>query len=257
MPHKVIDVFERLAPRYDEVLPFFRAMATEIVDALPIGDGTRVLDLGAGTGALTARAMARGALVTAIDAAPAMIARLRQEHPGVSAHVMDAHDLRFPDESFDVVMAGFVMHVLDDPDAAARGVRRVLSPGGVFAFTAPGPPPGMDLPPQPGAGLWAEFEQYLPPGGGIGRPLNGGALLGDTGFTGVAAHPVSVDLPMPGGGETLWRWHLSHGSAGFINDLPPDRRDEFRQRLVAATDEAGVRALRITTTLWTGRKAAE
>jgi ubiquinone/menaquinone biosynthesis C-methylase UbiE len=225
VPHKVIDVFDRLASQYDEVLPFFAAMGAQIASAVSFVPGTRVLDLGAGTGAVTGEALDRGAQVTAIDAAPAMIARLRREHPHAEAAVMDAHHLDFPDTSFDMVVASFVVHLLDDPDAAVREVSRVLVPDGLFALTTPGEPPGSE-PPRPQAhDLWAEFSQYLTPGGGMGRPLDASALLSAAGFTSAAARPVKADLPMPGGGEMLWQWHLSHGTVAFIDGLPPDRRD--------------------------------
>lgn len=253
MPHKVIDLFDRLAPEWDQVLPFFAAMAEQAVSALPVREGMRVLDLGAGAGAVTARLLAAGARVTAVDAAPAMVARLRRDCPAADAAVMDACELRFPDRAFDLVVAALVMHILDDPAAAAAEVRRVLVPGGMFAFTVPGPAPGAGPSGrQLTSDLWGEFSQYLPPGGGSGSPLDEGALLRDAGFTDIAASLVTIDLPMPGGGEMLWQWHLTHGTAAFIGNLPPDRRAEFRRRLVAETDASGTRNLRLTASLWTG-----
>jgi ubiquinone/menaquinone biosynthesis C-methylase UbiE len=253
VPHKVIDVFDRLASQYDEVLPFFAEMGAQIASAVSFVPGTQVLDLGAGTGAVTGQALDRGTRVTAIDAAPAMIGRLRREHPRAEAAVMDAHHLDFPDASFDVVVASFVVHLLDDPDAAVREVRRVLVPGGLFALTAPGKPPGSEPPGQQAPNLWTEFSQYLTPGGGMGRPLNASALLSAAGFTSAAMRPVTADLPMPGGGEMLWQWHLSHGTVAFIDGLPPDHRKEFRQRLIASTDAHGSRTLHVIATLWTAR----
>lgn|ERR1022692_3222207 len=215
--------------------------------------GARILDLGAGTGAVTGEALARGGRVTAIDAAPAMIARLRRDYPRAEAAIMDAHELDFPDASFDVVVASFVIHLLDDPDAAAREVRRVLVRGGLFALTVPGEPPGSEPPEPQIPSLWTEFSQYLAPGGGMGRPLDASALLSGAGFAGAAAQPIEVNLPMSGGGDMLWRWHLSHGTVAFIDDLPPDRREEFRRRLVASTDADGTRTLRTIATLWSAR----
>jgi SAM-dependent methyltransferase len=253
VPHKVIDVFDRLAPRYDEVLPFFASMAAQVAAAVPFTACARILDLGAGTGAVTGQALARGSRVAAIDAAPAMIARLHREYPQAGAMMMDAHQLAFADASFDVVVASFVLHLLDDPRAAAREARRVLAPGGLLALTLPGPPPGA-APPGPAApSLWSEFSRYLVPGGGMGQPLDASELLSGAGFTRIAAQPAEVNLPMPGGGETLWQWHLTHGTIAFIDGLPPGRREEFRQRLVASADAAGTGALHVTATLWTAR----
>jgi ubiquinone/menaquinone biosynthesis C-methylase UbiE len=255
VPHKVIDVFDRLAPQWDQVLPFFAAMAAQVAAAIPLVAGSRVLDLGAGTGAMTAQALARGSRVAAVDAAPAMITRLRRDHPRAAAMVMDAHQLAFADASFDIVAAGFVMHLFDDPGAAAREARRVLAPGGLLALTLPGPPPGT--PPSPVDRLWAEFNRefsrYLPPGGGTGQPIDPVTLLDGAGFTGIAAQPAEVNLPMPGGGETHWQWHLTHGTIAFIDSLPAERREEFRQRLIAAVDAAGTGTLHATATLWTAR----
>jgi SAM-dependent methyltransferase len=250
-------VFDRLAPQYDQVLPFFASMAAQVVAAVPFTSGIRVLDLGAGTGAMTGQALARGCRVAAIDAAPAMVARLRREHPRAMAMVMDAHELAFADESFDLVAAGFVMHLLDNPVAAAREARRVLAPGGLLALTLPGPPPGPPPQPEPGDRLWSEFSQYLAPGGGMGQPVDAATLLADAGFSGIAAQPAEVNLPVPGGGEMLWHWHLTHGTIAFIDSLPPGRREEFRQRLIAAADATGTGTLHRTATLWTARAGNE
>ncbi|MEV5603850.1 class I SAM-dependent methyltransferase [Streptomyces sp. NPDC052299] len=93
--------------------------------------GTRVLDLRAGRGALTAAALGRDCRVTAVDCAPGMVERLAVQYPQVrEARVMEVHRLEYPDSSFDLVCAGFVVHLLDDPATAVQEVRRVLAPGG-------------------------------------------------------------------------------------------------------------------------------
>jgi SAM-dependent methyltransferase len=257
MAHRVIDVFDRLAPQYDEVIPFFAAMAAQVASLLPLETGASVLDVAAGTGAVTGAALARGARVTAIDAAPAMVMRLRQRYPHVAAHVMDVHQLQLADSSFDIVVSSFAIHLLDDPDAALREIRRVLRPAGLFAFSTPGGPSEANQSRADGPDLWAEYSQYLPPGGGMGRPIDGLALLSGAGFIDVAARPLEVVLPIPGGGEMLWQWYLSHGTVAFIEDLPPERREQFRQRLIADADQTGVKTLRLSATLWSGRAPAQ
>ncbi|RIQ18886.1 class I SAM-dependent methyltransferase [Jiangella rhizosphaerae] len=129
-------VFDRIAGDYDDVLPFFREVGERFVAALELAPGTRFLDLGAGRGALTGPALRAGCAVTAIDAAPAMVARLRAAFPAADARVMDAHRLDLPDASIDVVGSTFVLHVLDDPVAAAGEAFRVLAPGGRIAVSA-------------------------------------------------------------------------------------------------------------------------
>ncbi|WP_406283165.1 class I SAM-dependent methyltransferase [Streptomyces sp. NBC_00209] len=96
-------LFDQLASVYDEVLPFFAGFARQHVEWLAPGPGTRVLDLGAGRGALTGAALARGCRVTAVDCAPGMVERLAAQYPQVrEARVMDVHRLDFPDGSFDL-----------------------------------------------------------------------------------------------------------------------------------------------------------
>ncbi|MFE3461883.1 class I SAM-dependent methyltransferase [Nocardiopsis aegyptia] len=257
-----IDVFNRVADRYDEVIPFFTAFAKETASALPLASGSRVLDLGAGRGAFTTEALARRCRVTAIDAAPNMVERLLDahiDHAGLdAAYMMDAHHLELPGGHFDTVVSHFVVHLLDHPSAALGEVLRVLSPEGVFAFTVPGAAPGFRVPESveatdPLAELFAEFGQYLSPEGGMGRPLDARELLTAAGFVDVKATTITVDLPVADG-ETLWQWGLTHGSLAYFEDLPVNRRAEFRARRHAATEAAGPSRLRRTAAMWTGRK---
>ena len=92
----------------------------------------RVLDLGAGTGKLTAALVRLGADVTAVEPDPAMLAQLRQVLPGVRAVAGSAEDIPVPDGAVDAVVAGQAAHWFDMARALPEIVR-VLSPGGVIA----------------------------------------------------------------------------------------------------------------------------
>jgi 16S rRNA A1518/A1519 N6-dimethyltransferase RsmA/KsgA/DIM1 with predicted DNA glycosylase/AP lyase activity len=83
------NLFDRVAADYDEVVPFFAEYGAAIVDVLDPPAGCRFLDLGAGRGALTGPALARGCLVTAVDTAPAMVQRLTADFPAAATYVMD------------------------------------------------------------------------------------------------------------------------------------------------------------------------
>ncbi|MGF1428140.1 class I SAM-dependent methyltransferase [Kitasatospora sp. LaBMicrA B282] len=254
MTNEVINLFDRVADSYDEVLPFFAGFAQEFAQLVPFTAGARVLDLGAGRGALTGRALAAGCRVSAVDAAPAMVGRLAAEYPAADARVMDAERLDFPDRGFDLVVSAFLVHLLADPAAAVREAARVLVPGGGCAFSEPGPPPGTEPAPADVAQrLSAEFGRHLPPGRGrFSRPVDVPALLEQAGFTEVRAVRIAVDLPVPDG-ETLWRWGLSHGSLAFYESLPADRRAEFRERLLAEAAATPDLRLRREATVWLGR----
>ncbi|MGY0235640.1 class I SAM-dependent methyltransferase [Longispora urticae] len=228
----VPQVFDRLAGDYDEHLPFFTEFGREFLRVLRPDAGDRFLDLGCGHGALTGWALEAGCRVTAVDAAPAMVARVAKLHPGVSeTRVMDAHVLDFPDGSFDTVAAGFVFSLLDDPGAAAREVGRVLAPGGVFALTTPAEPLDADGPTDLAAELSGEFAEHRGEGCTAGTPFDARALLVAGGFVDIREEHITVRIPVPDP-ETFWRWLSSHGSAACLERLSADRRAEFHDRLV-------------------------
>jgi SAM-dependent methyltransferase len=94
--------------------------------------GPRVLDLGAGTGKLTATLVELGADVVAVEPDPAMLTELRRALPTVQAQVGSAEVVPLPDASVDAVLAGNAMHWFD-MDVAGSEIARVLVPGGILA----------------------------------------------------------------------------------------------------------------------------
>jgi SAM-dependent methyltransferase len=92
---------------------------------------TRVLEVGCGAGALSARVQTElGAEVTAIDASQRMVDLTRER--GVDARVADVEELPFEDGSFDCVAAGWVLYHVAERDRAIAECARVLRPGGRF-----------------------------------------------------------------------------------------------------------------------------
>jgi SAM-dependent methyltransferase len=100
--------------------------------ALERAPGRRVLDLGAGTGKLTAALVVLGAVVTAVEPDVAMLAELRRALPAVRALAGSAEAIPLPDASVDAVLAGNAMHWFD-MDVAGPELARVLAPEGVLA----------------------------------------------------------------------------------------------------------------------------
>ena len=95
--------------------------------------GQRVLDVGAGTGALSAELERRGAEVAAADPSPSFVAALERRLPGIEVRAAPAEELPWPDESFDAALAQLVLTFMNDAPAGVAEMRRVVRPGGVVA----------------------------------------------------------------------------------------------------------------------------
>jgi SAM-dependent methyltransferase len=100
--------------------------------ALEPAPGPRVLDLGAGTGKLTATLAALGAEVIAVEPDPAMLTVLRRTLPAVRALPGSAEAIPLPAASVDAVLAGHALHWFDMAVAGPE-MARVLAPGGILA----------------------------------------------------------------------------------------------------------------------------
>lgn len=96
---------------------------------LPAGTTRNVLDLGAGTGKLTARLVERGWDVVAVDPIPEMLEVLSAALPGTPALLGTAEQIPLPDDSMDAVLVAQAWHWFD-PQRAVAEVARVLRPGG-------------------------------------------------------------------------------------------------------------------------------
>ncbi len=110
----------------------------ELLGRIPDVGARRVVDLGCGTGALTAVLADRwpDAEVTGIDASPEMIARARSDHPGITFEIADIQTWR-PDGRIDVVYSNATLHWLDDHADVFAMLRSWLDPGGVLAVQMP------------------------------------------------------------------------------------------------------------------------
>jgi ubiquinone/menaquinone biosynthesis C-methylase UbiE len=97
--------------------------------------GGRILEIGVGTG-LSFDDYDNTTEITGIDMSEPMIARARERaktgrYPFVrELAVMDAHDLGYPDASFDCVVAQFVITLVEDPERVLSECARVLRPRG-------------------------------------------------------------------------------------------------------------------------------
>ena len=134
-----------------------------VMDALAIGPGTRVADVGAGSGWFTerfSRRVGRDGVVYAVDVQPEMIEKLRErvEAQGLAnVRVIEGgyDDARLPPGKSDVVFFLSVYKEIDDRVAYMRRLREAIAPGGRVAILeydpdaeGPGPPRRVRLPRQ-------------------------------------------------------------------------------------------------------------
>jgi SAM-dependent methyltransferase len=148
--------FGAAAAAYAEHRPDYAQAAVRW--ALETASGPRVLDLGAGTGKLTATLVTLGAEVVAVEPDPAMLTELRRALPAVHALPGGAEAIPLPDASVDAVLAGNALHWFDMAVAGPE-IARVLVPGGVLA------------------GLWNVMDDRVDWVAGLER-VSGGAAIG-------------------------------------------------------------------------------
>jgi trans-aconitate methyltransferase len=116
---------------YESSSQFVWKFGGDVVSLLKPQPGERILDVGCGTGHLTADIAAAGALTFGIDASPAMIAQARQNFPKLQFQLVDAAE--FQSESvYDAVFSNAALHWMLEPDRVAAAVARALKPGGRF-----------------------------------------------------------------------------------------------------------------------------
>jgi len=129
--------FSRAAAAYDGRATVQRAVQERVLallaEAAPAA--RRVLDVGAGTGALLERlAAARpGLLPAAVDLAPGMALAARRRLPGARIAAADAEALPFRDGAFELVVSTSTLQWLPRLEPALAEARRVLAPGGLLA----------------------------------------------------------------------------------------------------------------------------
>ena len=151
--------------------PAWEAVAT----ATEIGAGTRVLDVGCGSGEFCRLAADRGATVSGIDAAEGMIEIARRRTPDADLRVGGMELLPWDDDSFDVTTGFNSFQFAADVVAALVDAKRVTRPGGCVAICHWGRPEDNEL--FAVIGAVRELQPPPPPG----SPPPGPPTLGEPG----------------------------------------------------------------------------
>ncbi|MFL6216809.1 MAG: class I SAM-dependent methyltransferase [Blastocatellia bacterium] len=119
------------ASRYDAGYSFVWKHGAGVIEWLAPQASERILDVGCGTGHLTAQIAASGADVVGIDRSDEMIATARRNYPQLRFELADAESFRF-DEPFDAIFSNAAIHWMKDQQAVASSIWQALKPGGRF-----------------------------------------------------------------------------------------------------------------------------
>ena len=135
----VAGVYEKLASVYDLAFgPTLQPGRVRAIKQMAIQPDERVLEVGVGTG-INLSLYPKACRITGIDFSSSMLekARERVDRDGLRQMrllQMDAADLKFADDSFDIVYAPYLISVVPDPIKVACEMRRVCRPGGRIIF---------------------------------------------------------------------------------------------------------------------------
>ncbi len=217
--------------RYDEKHAYVWSLAADLIDLLSPKPGERILDLGCGTGHLTARIAELGAEVIGIDASAEMIAQARKNYPDLRFEIQDARDFRF-DLPFDAVFSNAALHWIKEPERVIACIERALKPGGRFvaefggkgniqrivgAIKAACQAVGSSLKEESIPWYFPSLGEYA-------------ALLERNGLAVTEASLFDRPTALEGGEAGLRDW-IETFAASLLQHLPPDRRPAVIQSI--------------------------
>ena len=137
--------WDRIARGYDKTnTPTQMWLGNEGLRRFELRSGMRVLDVAAGSGALSIPAARLGAQVLTTDQSPVMLellrARAQKEGLNIETRVMDGHALQLDDKSFDMAGSQFGVMLFPDMPKAIREMARIVRQGGRVLISAYGDP---------------------------------------------------------------------------------------------------------------------
>ncbi len=239
-----------------------RRVAGDFVDWLALPECLQWLDVGCGTGALTAAVLAHADPlgVVGVDPSEGFLdsARARIIDPRSDFRTGDALALPFADNSFDVVVSGLALNFVPDPGRALTGFARVARPGGTLAAYVWDYAAGMAMMRH----FWDAAVSLDPAAStldeGVRFPLCEPSALRSlwesSGLGSVAVQGIEVPTVFASFGD-YWRPFLGgQGPApGYVMSLPEDRRAALRDLLRARLQASSDGSIRLTARAWAVR----
>ena len=220
------DAYDRFMGRYS------MRLAPAFADFAEIRAGHRVLDCGAGTGALTTELVARlgPESVAVAEPSPRFVDGLKRKFPELDVRLAPAEELPWPDGEHDAALAQLVISFVTDAGAAVRELRRVVREDGVVAICMWDLAGGMEM-----LAAISRARRTLEPDapGDEGlkhwRPEELTALLEGAELRDVAVETLEVESEYSGYEEF---WSALSGGAGpagaWLQTLDEDARETMR-----------------------------
>ncbi len=212
---------------YDDKHSFVWKMAAGLLDLLAAQPGERILDVGCGTGHLTAQIAEAGALVTGIDRSPEMVRQAKEKYPDLRFQVMDAREIVLS-ESFDAVFSNATLHWITEPERVIAGIARSLRPGGRFVAEFGGKGNTAQFL-AAGARAWSrlEFPGTMPHPWFYPSVAEYAALLEQYGVEVTYATLFDRPTPLEDGERGLRNWMDMFGGT-FLGTLSDAQREQFK-----------------------------
>jgi trans-aconitate methyltransferase len=204
-----------------------------VVELLAPNPGERILDLGCGTGHLTAEIASRGAHVLGVDRSSTMLDQARRQFPDIQFAVADARAIGFSAE-FDAVFSNAALHWIPQAAEVIAGIAKALKPGGRFVAEFGGKGNTGRLVNAIETTLakyriaWSEVNPWYYP-----SIAEYAALLEQHGIELRAAELFDRPTPLEDAEQGLATW-LEMFGASFLNRLPDSRRAAFVRDVEAA-----------------------
>lgn len=236
-------IFDGAAARYDREGPkVFEKFGGQLVEALNLVGGERVLDVATGKGAVlipAAERVGRYGRVVGIDLSSKMLdeTEMVAREAGLDnfeLYKMDAEHLEFRDGIFDLVTCAFALFFFPSMKVALEEMRRVLSPGGKIGVTVfGGSPPPFD----PGWRIFAEQARAYDtavrtPQRVVYSPDDIKAVLEEAGFIEVETQLKVYDVVYRSE-EDWWAFQMTLGNRASILRMPEETRRKFKEEHLA------------------------
>jgi trans-aconitate methyltransferase len=215
------------AARYQDQHSFVWRFGANLIELLNPQASEHILDVGCGTGQLTAEIARSGASITGLDKSPDMLAQARKNYPDLTFVPGDAGNFHFT-EPFDAVFSNAALHWVKDAEGAVHSIAQALRPGGRFVAEFGGKGNIASVQAALRAVLGPSADERSPwfyPSIGEYAPL-----LERQGFE--VRDASLFDRPTPlEGPDGMANW-LRMFTGTYLRDLPADRADDTVRQLV-------------------------